>query len=433
MTQLPRLPTDHYKWTRHAEETQSVLVHGFIPSSAVLSSISFATILSHLPLYFLHAEISHRDILPIDQLAWPSKHKLSYRQFCKEMATRYHDLPFEHRLRDATVGSVRLALAFLRPWFDEQVVLEPKGFDLAVSRITELAWAIAHWPDSKASSIRELAVAIRSMVRVLAEEIRLKRLGELVQLEEITKLHRVADELENVVRVYEQHVSNHVCPSPGPRPSLSRSPSFDDIGSFISSSPSNTVVHSLPGSPTALKISIPEALEELDEMELSALTSFKTPATSFPSLDPVNASEDPLLDAPQYTEPAREILDDTVSESSSHPSTPVSATFTDPTRHEADTRRSSMISTQSPATSVFELDVLAEKEEVEPSEILQGDPQPFYQPFTVPHTPLAESTTLPDVITISSLITGVLLGAFIALCVMGPQRRVVVVSHWSMT
>ncbi|KAJ7594570.1 hypothetical protein C8J56DRAFT_441474 [Mycena floridula] len=245
---------DHWRWRRFAEESQCVLVHGYIPESAVFSSIPLITIISHLPSYFLPES---RDM---------NGSRSGYRKFAVDMTNRYHSLSSALRLRDATIGSVQLAISFLRPWFEKEVITE--GLRDALDVATELSNRIACWPEE---DIEDLIPAIEGLVRSIAEEIIRKHVGCLREEE---SLRATIFGLEDLLRVYEQHFRNE-------RP-------VDDQS--IMSSPSNTFVHSLspPPSPT-LKIVIPQS----PDMDLDM---FKTPRSSFPTAPTTPADDDGMAE-----------------------------------------------------------------------------------------------------------------------------------------
>lgn len=126
--------------------------------------------------------------------------KPSFRQFCQDMSDRFLRLSAEHRLRDATVGSVRLAMAFLRPWFHKVVV---KDFSGASDQACTLAFMVAQWPAQWWSRDHlEMWTVIRSLVQAIAEEIREKQRVDVN--EEVSRLRGVVTDLERVVDDYEE-------------------------------------------------------------------------------------------------------------------------------------------------------------------------------------------------------------------------------------
>lgn len=122
--------------------------------------------------------------------------KPSFRQFCQDMSDQFLRLPTEHRLRDATGGSVRLAMAFLRPWFHSVVV---DNFTEATGTACSLAFAIAQWPAQWWSRDHvEIWDVIRSLVQALGEEVREKQKGEAS--DEVRRLQGVVSDLERAVQ-----------------------------------------------------------------------------------------------------------------------------------------------------------------------------------------------------------------------------------------
>ncbi|KAG6827123.1 hypothetical protein H0H92_013143 [Tricholoma furcatifolium] len=206
---------EHWKWYRHAQESQSVLVHTYIPSSAVLASIPLPSLLSKLPSYFLRNDTPTYDpesssgpssTPNLAALAWDyTSKKLTYRKFCLSMSTRFlHSSP-ETRTQDTTAGSVRLALAFLRPWFHARVV---DDFPAATVTLCALAWGIAQWPGQWwAQEHSELWDLVRAMVLSLAEEVREAEGPRSVSAKELVRLRGVVGELEDAVEKYKEEIS----------------------------------------------------------------------------------------------------------------------------------------------------------------------------------------------------------------------------------
>lgn len=143
--------------------------------------------------------------MPFGRLAWDyTERKPSYRQFCQDMSTRFLRMPDEHRLRDTTAGSVRLAIIFLRPWFHKTI---HEDFHLATSKLRELASVIAQWPGQWwVRDHVEIWELIQLMVRTVAEEIKEKRKYEAV--EEVKALQSIVNDLEGLVRQYEAQIAS---------------------------------------------------------------------------------------------------------------------------------------------------------------------------------------------------------------------------------
>ncbi|KAG6826992.1 hypothetical protein H0H87_005800, partial [Tephrocybe sp. NHM501043] len=137
---------EHWKWYRFAQESQSVLVYEYIPRSAVLASLPLSSLIEKLPSYLLQCGSAPGSSTPSSLLGlgWgPSDKKQSFRKFCDAASMRFlHSLPAA-QLEDTTAGSVRLALALLRPWFHRCVV---DDFQSATVTLCALAFNIAQWP-----------------------------------------------------------------------------------------------------------------------------------------------------------------------------------------------------------------------------------------------------------------------------------------------
>ncbi|KIJ63560.1 hypothetical protein HYDPIDRAFT_113020 [Hydnomerulius pinastri MD-312] len=193
---------DYWKWYRYALESQDVLVHGSIPGPAVLASVPLLSLIDKLPSYFLRQDCNTKSMpSPFDTLSWDTMdRKPSFRQFCQDMSDQFLRLSAEHRLRDATGGSVRLAMAFLRPWFHKVVA---EDFTGATDMACMLAFMIAQWPAQWWSRDHlEMWSVIRSLVQAVAEEVREKQKGEADQ--EVRRLQDVVTDLERVVQDYEE-------------------------------------------------------------------------------------------------------------------------------------------------------------------------------------------------------------------------------------
>ncbi|TRM67078.1 hypothetical protein BD626DRAFT_546066 [Schizophyllum amplum] len=181
---------EYWKWRRYALESQLVFVHGSIPGSAVYATIPLLAIVEKLPTYFLLNELD--SARPAD-VAWDYKDKRSsYHAFCQLMSDRFMKLPSETRVRDTTAGAVRLAVAFLRPWFHSVVA---EDFGRAVTTACELAFAIAHWPGRWwARGHDEVWTLIRALVHLLAEELR--EAHHVRVTKEVEKLEAAIHDLE---------------------------------------------------------------------------------------------------------------------------------------------------------------------------------------------------------------------------------------------
>lgn len=197
-----RRHVDHWKWYRYATEAQDVLVYGYVPGSAVLSTIPIVTLLPKLPSYFLRPEETYPgddDMKPgvFSALAWETS-RPSYQHFCQQLSDAFLRLSPDIRLRDTTASSVRLALGFLRPYFQRRVM---KDFQDAVDTVSELAYIIARWPGMWwVREHGEIWDLIEEMVRVVGEETREAQREHAIQ--EVLRLENVVAELQVLTDEY---------------------------------------------------------------------------------------------------------------------------------------------------------------------------------------------------------------------------------------
>ncbi|KAF9030338.1 hypothetical protein BDZ89DRAFT_1064757 [Hymenopellis radicata] len=208
MRQVPAAerPHDDERWYRISEESQSVLIYGYIPLSSVMSSIPLLSILDKLPSYFLRRELEplKQQLLrtPFDHVAWDfANKKASFKHFCHDMVDRYFEDSAEIRLHSTIVESVRLAVAFLHPWFHEWA---PKDLATAVAKVAELACLIAAWPDPEDPA--EMTGVISGMIALLADEVREKDTASLTG--DVLELAGVIDDLEGVVSALEERLES---------------------------------------------------------------------------------------------------------------------------------------------------------------------------------------------------------------------------------
>ena len=133
-------------------------------------------------------------------LAWDhTERKPNFRLFCRDMSSRFLRLSSEGRLRDATTGSVELAIEFLRPWFHRTVT---SNSELATLKLLSLAYIIAQWPSQwwilEHSEIWDLS---SGMVDAIAGELHAKG-----KTKDIAHLQEAVDELERNLSVYENQL-----------------------------------------------------------------------------------------------------------------------------------------------------------------------------------------------------------------------------------
>jgi hypothetical protein len=333
-------------------ESQDVLVHESIPGSAVFASIPLLPILEKLPSYFLR-ENTEDKASPFDRLAWDAAEKKpSFRMFCQDMSERFIQLSLEHRMRDSTAESVRLAVTLLRPWFHKSVI---DNFDSATYTTSELSCIIAKWPGQWwIRDHAEIWDLIKATVIVVAEEL---------QEEQKAEIRRQLSLLQDRVGVLETVLED---------------PNEEDASRFAPTPPS-----SRPPSPrlgTGLK-------------PLSALTIYVEPSSPSPVKLKPRAPVEQFLPTPPATPP--------------------------PNRQKKKTKpiiEKKVESLPPPPPSEPEPEASVEEEVLDLSDLSLAIP--------IPET-CAEAATKPHSMaeTVSCVVTGLLFGAYIALCIVGSQRR----------
>ncbi|GJE93469.1 hypothetical protein PsYK624_096280 [Phanerochaete sordida] len=227
---------DHWKWYRFALESQDVLVWGHIPGNAVLTTIPLLQILSKLPSYFLYHDIADAKESPLFKLGWDyTKKKPSYRQFCQAITDRFMQMSVDRRLRDTTAGSVRLALALLRPWLHAHV---SDDFARATQTAFELAYVVAQWPGQWwAREHPEIRDLVRCIVHMVGEEMREAR--RVQALADATRMQDIVGGLEQLAHAHAARSRSPRSPSalrtplplspvPSPSPTLPPSPAASD-------------------------------------------------------------------------------------------------------------------------------------------------------------------------------------------------------------
>lgn len=182
------------------------MVYGAIRGTAILASIPLLSLLEKLPSYFMSPGTLDQKVPLFSRLDWDAGKKPSFRQFCQKISERFLLMPAEHRLRDCTTQSVRLAMAFIRPWFQEAV---HDDFSRATSKLCALSFIIAQWPGQW--WVRDHGAMwdlIRATVNVLGEEVREKQ--RLQMSEEMERLQDVIDDLkrERIVNSHDTQPSD---------------------------------------------------------------------------------------------------------------------------------------------------------------------------------------------------------------------------------
>jgi hypothetical protein len=172
-----------------------------VPRQAVLASIPLLHILRKLPSYFLNKDIQVIDGNPLDRIAWKyTQRRLSYRQFCRDMSTLFLNRPDDVKLRDSTGGAVRLAMAFLRPFFHRVV---QDDFDKVIFYLRTLAVSISRWPgEAWVGNYPEVKKIVDSMALALGEELREKYAA--LHQEEISRLRLVINDLEQTLEAQDK-------------------------------------------------------------------------------------------------------------------------------------------------------------------------------------------------------------------------------------
>lgn len=429
--------SEHWKWYRFAQESQSVLVYESIPASAVLTSIPLISLLEKLPSYFLRQNPSEfRKDSVLSSVGWDyTEKKLSFRRFSQEMSARFLQLSPEVRLQDTTAGSVRLALAFLRPWFHQTIV---EDFQTATVTLCALSFSIARWPGQWwAQEHAELWDLIHAMVLSIAEEIRVTQRER--DSKEVSRLQGVIDELDDVVQKYKGEITSrrksaqklkpllipsphrpvtaHPSPTPfipslgvsrmGPQqaivtpltpptsPISPKAPSFSDqsLGPQTPTSATSTswtllsVDDRFPGSfSPEMSISSPKS------------TSLASPTAEHDPIDPVLSLVDPLS-VPLPPSPTESSTSTLLSE----PSTPL------PSSPE-------LLNPPAAPEVPSDLPSLPEQLVVTQEPLLLPTPEPLPRRENLRKLPTLAETA-------SCLVTGFLIGAFITLCLLSPHRR----------
>lgn len=346
---------------------------------SVLSSIRLASIVDKLPSYFLHKTLSDSQSLSdcsFERIAWDfGAKKSSFRHFCQEMSERYFEDSPEVRLKETIVASARLAIAFLRPWFNEWV---PMNIEAAVAKTTELACIIASWPDPEDPA--EMRVVIRGLITLVAEEVRRDHKVSLAG--EVLELATVVDDLEGVVSALEHRLEtpNNASETLPTSVVHQESFSFDNVRPPI----------------TPLRIRIPSSHSRSSSSDLSSPISPITPG-SFDQDMPGFYDRIERKRLPSFTQSLTQYFHDS--------SSPVKHAFplTVPTPY-----------VSNPAPHLCTSSVATQTPPVPDNDPSLGASEP---PAPPPRNNLS--------LTVSYALTGFFLGTFLTLCVASSQRRTV--------
>ena len=121
------------------------------------------------------------------------------------MSDRFLRLPVDKRLRDTTVGSVRLALGLLRPYVHKHI---SDDFTTATTHLCDLAYIISCWPGQwwvrEHPETRDL---LRCMVHIVGEEMREAR--KMQALDDTTRMQEIVGSLEQLAKAYETRNREH--------------------------------------------------------------------------------------------------------------------------------------------------------------------------------------------------------------------------------
>lgn len=313
----------------------------------------------------------------------------------------------DRRLEDTTAGSVRLAMAFLRPWFHRYVV---DDFHTATVTLCALAFNIAQWPGQWwAQAHSELWNLIRAIVLSLAEEVR--KAEGVHHSKEVVQLKGVVVELENAIEKYKKELKTRKIR----RPARLLMPLL--IPPPLHHTPTDTPTD------TAWRTSSPLTLER--KAKLSPVKTPITPPTS-PIGPGLRQSFLPHLDL-SVTNPDQDLPAE---------STLVPAAAINPTPSPLESPDDSEI------TFIIEPPSSVEPQSSLLFSVLEND-QESAQPFVgvlskdrddapvqdmsmgwshqKKRVVVRQSPTMAE--TASCLVTGFLIGAFITLCFLSPQRR----------
>lgn len=321
--------------------------------------------------------------------------KPSFRQFCQDMSDQFLRLPTEHRLRDATGGSVRLAMTFLRPWFHSVVV---DDFTEATETACSLAFTIAQWPAQWWSRDHvEMWDVIRSLVQALGEEVREKRNGETS--DEVRRLQEVVSGLERVVQDYSEEAE--IASSAGSENSAMEA----EIGVFVDippSPPASVIECPVPESALVTvppTIPAPPFARSVSQDTQAVVIPPSSPASVIECSVPGSVTVPPTITAPSV---ARSVSQDAQAVVVAPSQSPDSNQSTTPTLIFAPT----IVIHQEQQQSVKPI-----------PELESPSSDPHRNPKRRPHS-LAE--------TAACVVTGLLVGAFITLCIVNSQRRTLI-------
>ncbi|KAG6919155.1 hypothetical protein DXG01_008962 [Tephrocybe rancida] len=400
--------TEHWKWYRYAQESQSVLIHECIPPTAVLTSIPLIYLLEKLPSYFLRHDVASSSKNSLAGIGWDyGDKKRNYRRFCQDMSQRFLQSLPETRLEDTTAGSVRLAMAFLRPWFHRCV---QDDFQTATITLCALSFNIAQWPGQWwAQEHSELWNLIRAMVLSLAEEVRNAEGNH--HSKEVVRLQGVILELEDAVEKYKGEIRARATrKSPRLLMPLLIPPTLRPAAPLISPSPFRLAPPSGPPK-SATQIPRTPITPPTSPIRSGLPRTFLSDSSDLPSstsLSPFVGSDSPGKEIASPPAMSHSVL------ASLNSPDEVQFTIVPPSSIEPpDTPVSPLLAPVSTdKSSAAEVDLVDNA-----CEGLMAAPCTHGKQ----HRILRKPPTIAE--TASCVVTGFLVGAFVTLCLLSPQRR----------
>ncbi|KAH9927999.1 uncharacterized protein BXZ73DRAFT_48704 [Epithele typhae] len=371
---------DHWKWYRYALEAQDVLIWGYVPGSAVLASIPLTQILPRLPSYFLAPDPSHIKETPISRVGWAyDQKKYTYRTFCQDMSEHFLRLPVDRRIRDTSAGAVRLAIAFLRPWFHKMAT---DDFTTATATACVLAQMVSRWPGLWwAREHPETVDLIRCLVHIVGEEAREARRTQA--LADAGRMQDIVGGLETLARSFTPSRPRHRSISSFSIPSVSSTASVADED---------------------------ETLFDRDFVLKAGRAASERYRMSIASLKPRVFSPPPPPDVPEASS-SKLLPSERAKEKAPAPAEPIvktpsaSSVLLEQASSRLTSAVSSLFHSASSATAPATTSATAPR---------QGD----------------EPTLDYYARTASALLTGFFLGTFLTLCVLSPHRREIA-NHWT--
>lgn len=377
-------------------------------------------------------------------LGWNyTQKKGSYRRFCQDMSNRFLQLSPEARLQDTTTGSVRLAISFLRPWFHRGVV---EDFDRAVKALCALSLSIAQWPGQWWTQEHpEMWDLTRAIVLSLAEEVRAASRQDRKPVEATAQSDTAISEHENpppsdrepgALKPTKKSLAPISIPA-APQQPIAHSP----FALAPSSGPPSQLITTPITPPTSPIHATPTPIHEPS----SPLIYQTTPVASSSSMDidmNMNMEDSHSLPSP-VIETGIDIIEPPSLNKESVSITPMSIILVnDPRSPRSSSSPSSPEPTsllriipshpQPPPPPRIAASTTEDPHSLPPFSPIEYPPSEPQHPYIIPTLSLPrrerEKRLVPRrspsmVETASCLVTGFLVGAFITLCILSPQRR----------